>query len=231
VQTDYLVYEHWRTDTNTCFYVGKGHAGRERRLTQRGVWHRRVVDKLRRHGHDVEIRVVEKNLHPESASAFEKMRIAYWRACGVELVNATEGGDGTPGNVLSEETKAKIAAKARGRKLTDEHKDKVRQAFIGRYVSPETRAKMSANSAMKRPDIVAKNADARRGQKRTEEQRNRMSEAQRGKHIGEANHFFGKKHSEETRAKMRKPKPALAAYFARKRAEKELGGTAASVAR
>jgi hypothetical protein len=47
---------------------------------------------------------------------------------------------------------------------------------------------------------------------------------QLGLQAGDKNGFFGKTHSEETRAKMR-------AAWARKRAEKELGGTAASVAR
>ncbi len=224
MQTDYLVYEHWRTDTNTCFYVGKGRAGRERRLTQRGTWHRRIVGKLSREGHSVEIRIIERDLMPESASAFEKMRIAYWRALGVQIVNATDGGDGTPGYRFSDVQRAKISASHVGKKLSEEHKQKVREAFIGRYVSPETREKMRANNAMKRPEVVAKNAAARIGRKRTPEQRARDREVQLGLQAGDKNGFFGKTHSEETREKMR-------AAWARKRAEKELGGTAASVAR
>ncbi len=217
MQRDYVVYEHWRTDTNQPFYVGKGKAGREKRLSQRGEWHKRVVNKVRHAGHDIEIRVVEKNLLPESAACFEKMRIAYWRAVKAPLVNATDGGDGVPGYRYTPEQRANISASRKGQKLSEEHKAKLSLAMKGRYISPETRAKMSANNGMKKPEVAASRGLARRGEKHPlfgttvpAETKARLSERM----SGEANPYFGRKHSEEVRAKMR-------AAWARKRALKQ----------
>lgn len=212
----YVVYEHWRTDMNAPFYVGKGKAGRERRLSQRGAWHKRVVAKLDREGHRVEIKVVEKDLLPESAACFEKMRIAYWRALKAPLVNTTDGGDGTPGYRFTDEQKAKISTTRTGQKLSEEHKAKVSAAMKGRFVSDETRTKMSKNNPMKRPEVAAKIGNARRGEAHPmfgttvpQEQKAALSE----KMSGEGNPYFGRKHSDAVRAKMR-------AAWAQKRADK-----------
>jgi group I intron endonuclease len=91
---------------------------------------------------------------------------------------------------ISEEHKAKISAtkKAgyhpyRGKKLTEEHKEKNRQAQIGRKHSDETKAKMSAKmSGENNPNY---------GRDFSKEHRENLSKAQKGR-----------KHSEETKRKM-----------------------------
>jgi group I intron endonuclease len=49
---------------------------------------------------------------------------------------------------------------------------------------------------------LTKGGDGNKGYKHTEESKRKISEAQKGKYIGEKNHFYGKHHSEETRKKI-----------------------------
>lgn len=92
--------------------------------------------------------------------------------------------------------------------FTDAHRDKLRQAKLGRKMSDETRRKVG---------------EAQRGRKLSEETRKRISDSKRGRgngrrgsamsnqtkqRIGDAqrgalNHMAGRKHSPETREKMR----------------------------
>ena len=57
--------------------------------------------------------------------------------------NMTEGGDGRWGHITSEETKEKLRQANLGKKLSEEHKEKISKAGKGRIVSEETRKKLS----------------------------------------------------------------------------------------
>ncbi len=272
---DYLVYEHWRPDTNTCFYVGKGNARSKRAYNlargQRQAHHTNIIKKLRRSGLDIVVRVVAENLPEESSFALEKMRIAYWRALGVELVNRTDGGDGPAGRKHTEEHKAYLSRINRGRVHSPEaikkmrannamKRPEVRAKVSGENApmrQPAMRARMRDDNPMHRPDVVAKMSGegnpffgrkhteetkakiraSKIGKKLTDDHRKKLSAVRTGRvmaaeqraklseiRVGENNPFFGQKHTEETKAKIR-------ASQALRRAEKELGGTAASVAR
>jgi len=93
----FYVYEHWRPDTDVCFYVGKGARGRARRMKDRNPHHQAVVKKLSKLGMCVEIRMVHSGLTEDEAFAKEVERIAFWRGLGVSLVNRTNGGEGPSG--------------------------------------------------------------------------------------------------------------------------------------
>jgi len=69
------------------------------------------------------------------------------------------------------------SAPNRGRKFGDETKARMSEAHTGKRHSDETKTRMSDNNAMKRPEVIAKLR-------------------------GENNHFFGKKHTPESRQKM-----------------------------
>ncbi len=198
MRTDHLVYEHWRTDTNAPFYVGKSNARKRRptNMSMRNEHHKRVVAKVRRDGFDVVVKIVYENLPEESAFALEKMRIAYWRSCGVELTNATDGGDGMSGYVFTDEQRARCSEAQKISLARPEVKAKRSAAFKGRPKPQSVRDKVKQFARVYAPI---------------------QSELRKGA----GNPFFGRKHTEETKDKIR-------ASQARRRAEKELCGVAAS---
>jgi hypothetical protein len=132
----FAVYEHIRTDTGAVFYVGKGTPSRVRHLDRSyNKHHAHIRAKLQKMGLEIEVRILWANLPNESSIALEKMRIAYLRAIGVDLVNLTEGGDGLSNP--SQETRAKLAAGKIGNKHgagythTAENKELFRQQKMG----------------------------------------------------------------------------------------------------
>lgn len=55
------VYEHWRPDSGTCFYVGKGR-GKRARDNSRNQYHANIVAKLKRLGLRPEARIIASGL-------------------------------------------------------------------------------------------------------------------------------------------------------------------------
>lgn len=140
----YCVYEHWRPDTNSCFYVGKGKARRAKSFEPRNDRHGKIVAKLRRNGLEPILVIVADGLTGDEAIRAEIERIKLRRSQGLDIANYTDGGDGTPGYVQTAETRAKIAAKATGRKMSPETLAKVVAFQTGSKRSDETRARQSA---------------------------------------------------------------------------------------
>jgi hypothetical protein len=146
IQLAYCVYEHWRPDTQTCFYVGKGKLRRAKTFEARNDRYRKIVAKLKRLGLKPEIRIVAFGLSDPEAIAAEIARISLRRSEGVDLANYTDGGDGTSGRRHSAETRSKMAAKATGRVLSEETIGKMVASRTGLKKSAETRAKQSASA-------------------------------------------------------------------------------------
>lgn len=124
----FYVYEHWRPDTDVCFYVGKGHDTRAQSMRKRNMQHKHIVNYLLKLGMCVEVRMVNCDLSEKEALSLEVARIAFWRSLGVELTNVTNGGDGTSGLVHSKETRAIIKAKRKKQKMkppSEETKKKI----------------------------------------------------------------------------------------------------------
>lgn len=84
---DYYVYEHWRTDTNTCFYVGKGRAKRAYDMKNRSFFHRMVQV---RSSMTVKVKFVAQGLSEIESSKIESERVGFWRKQRVKLVNIAE---------------------------------------------------------------------------------------------------------------------------------------------
>ncbi len=61
----------------------------------------------------------------------EKGWIRDLRLGGLKLTNLTEGGDGVVGNTLTEESKQKLRIANLGRRLSDDHKRKISKSLIG----------------------------------------------------------------------------------------------------
>jgi hypothetical protein len=94
-----ILYEHWRLDTNECFYIGKSMAkdpyDRAHDLSPRNKDHKRIVAELI-DKNLIEIRVSNfPNITKISLNNLEKLTIAQWKMyVGGRLTNKTKGGDG-----------------------------------------------------------------------------------------------------------------------------------------
>ena len=125
--------------------------------------------------------------------------ITYFKSIGANLTNITPGGEGNVGNKAwlgrkhSVETKRKMSDANKGKHLSEETKRKLSIAHAGRKVSESTRKKMAIASTGKKYML---------GKKLTPEWKKHIGDSVRGIKNG----FFGKKHTEETKLKMRKPK-------------------------
>jgi len=108
-----VLYEHWRTDTNECFYVGISWANENTRphdLTPRNPHHGNIVAKLKENNFEVDVRIQAWDLNKEELCELEVMQIAYWRdLIGNRLTNIAQGGEGL--RQWTDEMKEKLSAK------------------------------------------------------------------------------------------------------------------------
>lgn len=191
---------------NGKFYVGKttktlehrrqGHANMARWNSQT-YFHRAI----RKYGfNQFKFSVLEICGCEEALSKRERFWIAELKAqkCGYNL---TEGGEGSSGRKLSEETKLKISIANTGKShgpLSDEHKHKISIANKGKV-----RTDAMKESARKKSVEWHKNNDnPMLGKKHSENSRAIMSQKKKGVFDGEDNPMYGKKHTEGTRKKM-----------------------------
>jgi|TARA_B110000285_G_scaffold211647_1_gene254500 hypothetical protein len=99
--------------------------------------------------------------------------------------------------------KEEIIKEIQSRPKSEEHAKKIREMNIGRKHTPEAKKKMSEvrKGVPKSEETKIRMSVAFKGRKyppQTEEHKQKNSEANRG----EKNHFYGKKHSEESLKKM-----------------------------
>ena len=199
----FYVYEHWRPDRGECFYVGKGNGMRAHDMRVRNKYHKRVQQKLSGLGLIVEVKIISGNLIERDAFALEIERIAFWRNDGADLCNYTSGGEGSAGIKYTEErrraiseilrarppisdaTREKLSRAAvgnqrgKGKKKPQHVIDAVRAVHIGKIVSRDTRARISAAKKGKpghpqTPETIAKISAAQKGRKKPTELVERM---------------------------------------------------------
>lgn len=140
----FYVYEHWRSDTNQPFWVGKGHDRRAYKF-RRNQKYNNIVAKLSRLGMCVEVRMIEHGLPEHEAFALEIIRIAFWRSRGVDLTNLTDGGEGTSGRKFTVEQRKKIGDAHRGkpeRPFSAAHRKKLGDLHRGKSKSAAHRKKL-----------------------------------------------------------------------------------------
>lgn len=134
--TEYYVYGHYRKDTNTLFYVGKGKNDRSRSKKNRNDHWKRIVAK---HGYD--IYYFAEGLDEKSAFDLERAIITDV----TPEANYAEGGFG--GNAFKYMSSERVAQIMASRKYT---KSVASYGFKGRSHSEETKAKVRAAWAAKR---------------------------------------------------------------------------------
>lgn len=196
IDSPFYVYEHWRPDTDVCFYVGKGKNNRAWGFNRRNPYYKNVVAKLSRLGMCVEVRMVRSGMMEADAHALEIERIAFWRKAGIKIANATDGGEGVSGLKHSAKSRQKMKEKRsaqsrekhsaimRGRKHSTDHRAKISAGNKGRIVSAETKRRIS--EALKGRGFseqrIANLRSSHLGKTHDDATRKRMSESQRARY-------------------------------------------------
>lgn len=186
MNNNYYVYALIDPRNNSIFYVGKG----KTRDTLNRVYRRisdhirghdgnnklknSVIRKIQRLGLEVKGQIIKEGLLEQEAFELEKelIRSLGKRMSGTgNLVNLTDGGEGSSGHVMSEETK-KI--------LSEKNKARIKNTgivnFKGEHHSLETRARMSEIQK----EICKNRINPMQGKKHTEETKKRISDKQKG---------------------------------------------------
>jgi len=144
-----LVYRHRRNDNNEIFYVGIGKKYRPYNKNRNNLW-QKIVDKT-----DYTIEIVATGLSKEDACELEMLLISEYGRKDLNtgtLSNLTDGGDGIKN--VSEETKQKISRANIGRIVTKETIQKLKDNHKGMYGkthSAKTLDKMRFNKINLRP--------------------------------------------------------------------------------
>jgi hypothetical protein len=111
----YCLYQHIRKTDGIIFYIGIGDNKRPYKKSSRNKYWDHTVKK---HGYNV--RVLVDNISWNRACELETIMIAFYgrKDLGLgNLVNMTDGGEGTTGSIISKETREKIGNKTKERLL------------------------------------------------------------------------------------------------------------------
>jgi hypothetical protein len=133
---DYYTYAYLRED-RTPYYIGKGKGNRAHRRSKRDI--RPPKDKSR-------ILILKKNLTEEEAFRHEVYMIAVFgrKDLGTGILhNKTNGGDGSSGRIVIEQTKRKMSESHKGTLRSEEIKRKISETMKGKTHSEETKRKIS----------------------------------------------------------------------------------------
>ena len=184
---EYYTYAYLRED-GTPYYIGKGKDDRIYRRWRRGA--KPPKDRSR-------IIFLKQNLTEEDAFKHEIYMIAVFgrKDLGTGILhNRTDGGEGSSGAVVSEETKAKMSAAQKGDKnhnygkaTSEETRKKLSEIAKGRVFSEETRKKLS---------------QASKNKTHSEETKKKLSEIKKGTIPWNKGKKFKNCISDETKTKM-----------------------------
>lgn len=179
---EYYTYAYLRED-RTPYYIGKGEGNRA--YSSR---HTCSVPKDKNR-----IIFLKKNLTEEDAFKHETYLISVLgrKNLGTGILrNLTNGGEGVSGMRHTEESKEKIGRASKGKNLTPNHIEKIRQSKIGntwnkgKTISQEQREQIRKTlTGVKHTKERRRNqSEAKIGVKHSEERNNKKSELQKGKH-------------------------------------------------
>jgi len=183
----FLIYGLVDPRTRLIRYVGKSTSGLRRPRghrnpsNQKATYSARWVEALRREGLTYTIVVLEEQAFGLSLDIAEQWWIAYGRASGWPLTNLTDGGEGTTGWSMRPETKEKIAATKRGRKLSVEHRAKISNTLKANTDQIAHLARLSRENVGRSPsaETLARRSASLRDRTLTPETRRKISESRR----------------------------------------------------
>jgi len=181
-------------------YIGYTSIGMERpewhAKDKTDSWKARWIRSLQREGERYGIVIIEVLHSPDGLHERERHWIAHHRALGARLTNGSNGGEGVPGLVFSDEHRRKLSVAAKKRGYTSnlrlgggpkspEQRAKISASLTGKTHSVETKRKRS--DSMKRARAAASpeaEARLREGNAKswTPERREKHSEMMRHRH-------------------------------------------------
>ncbi len=150
---EYLIYGLVCPKAGCVRYVGKSSSGLKRPNAHRQVCfykkefdtHKsRWIRSLLSEGLDYSVVILTRLNSSQELNDAERYWIKYLGDSGCALTNGTLGGDGqSPGYTPSAEALAKVSAKLKGRKQTQEHIDARALAMVGKTIPEGVREKIS----------------------------------------------------------------------------------------
>jgi len=122
-----------------------------RRQSHLGCWLRSILSRG-----ELPSIVILREVPVETWQAEEALYIKAARVLGLNLVNATDGGEGCSGRSPSAETRSKMRAAKLGKKLSAAHCANMSIALKGRTTSPTSLAKLLVSNRGRRHSLVSR---------------------------------------------------------------------------
>lgn len=204
IRNNFCLYFHINPLKNQIFYVGIGSINRAQDFSRRNIFWKRTVKKYG----GVIVNIVENNLTWDEACKLEKFyinKIGRYNLKLGTLVNLTDGGDGSFGTIISEETRNRMSKSHKGfrnYKHSEKTKIKMRKPRVNKEnfkkepMSQESKDKISKANTGKtawNKDLIGYLKD----KKLSQEHKDKISKGNKGKSRNK-----GRKLSIETRKKV-----------------------------
>jgi hypothetical protein len=187
------LYRHIRTDKNIPFYIGIGSDDKFVRAYNKHRRNQKWFNIVAKTDYKVDIVFMDISLDEAKEKEIEFIKL-YGRSDKGEgtLCNLTDGGEGNPGRIVTDEWRKNKSIEQKGRLKSDEFKQRRREYMTGR--------KMPIESVEKQRQWLKENHPMR-GKKMSEQARKNISEGHKGINTGEKNPNWGKFGSDSIRAK------------------------------
>jgi len=183
----FYVYQHLKADTGEIFYVGKGMGRRAFDKYHRSKYWKAIEAK-----YGVKVEFVKENISEAESLQLEIETIASYKKNGINLINMTEGGDGTTGYTHTDEHRMKMSVKQsgsnnprfgkvgtrKGATASAETIERLRQSHLGKKLSEEERKKIRESTKLARQGIKTLGMT---GRKHSEETLQKMREKAKGR--------------------------------------------------
>ena len=191
LEPKFYVYEHIRLDTGAVFYVGKGCKNRAINFNARSKRWKQVKNE----SGSIKVSYPVKDVDEELSFLAEMEYIDVLRRRGVVLINEINGGTGTTGRIVSEETKRKIGE-------ANKHTPKASGEQHGMYGKKHTLESLAKMRESQKSREWGENHPFY-GKHHSDETKAKISQSRKGKMSGQSNPFYGKTHTPETSEKIR----------------------------